>query len=129
MRRPAFAPLLACLLTAVIVPRATAQPPEVAAVDFEFHRYFYVEFPARLASINNQMERAEAELTYYERLVDQYRPMRSFGRYGATYSADQAAQIALQAARQRVDCLRDERIALWRERQFVAERMLGATTR
>lgn len=127
MSRIAFAVIAVCALTSLAGDRASAQSPAADLLDAQLQQYFYIDFPQRLASINNQIALAEAELTYQGRLVDQYRPMRSFHQYGATYLADHSARLALLATRQNLDCLRAQKTALWRERQAVAEQAFAAT--
>lgn len=127
MSRTAYALALAFASIALIADDAPAQSPAAGLIDAQLQHYFYVDFPQRLASINNQIAFAEAELTLLGRRVDQYRPMRSFHQYGATYLADQSAQLAVLATRQNLDCLRAQKTALWRERQAVAEQAFAAT--
>ncbi len=124
MPRTLLALVAASTLTALFVSRTAADPPATGVAAVELQQYFYIDFPCRLESINNQIALAEAELNYQARRADLYRPMRSFHQYGATYLADQSAQISVLAAKHDLDCLRDQRIALWRERQAVAQRML-----
>jgi len=100
----------------------------VAAIDartLALHQYFYVDFPRQLQAIEDEAELAEAELALIARRVNGYRPFRSFGRYAATYTADQSWQIAWRAAQQRLDCLRNDQADLWRQRT-VAAAALGA---
>lgn len=127
MSRIAFAVIAVCALTALAGHRASAQSPTADLIDAQLQQYFYVDFPQRLKSINNQIAFAEAELTFLGRRLDQYRPMRSFHQYGATYLADQSAQLAVLASRQNLDCLRAQKTALWRERQAIAEQAFAAT--
>jgi hypothetical protein len=67
---------------------------------------------------------AEAEITLIARRLETYRPSRSFGRYGATYSADFAAQVDLLAAQRVITCLRNEEADLWRQRRLTAEQAI-----
>jgi hypothetical protein len=90
------------------------------AVDLAAHQYFYVDFPRRLRALRNAQLLAEAELAVAYNRAASYAPFRSFGRYAATYMADQTAQLELLAAAQRVRCLQDDAAALWRERQAAA---------
>jgi hypothetical protein len=95
----------------------------VAAIDartLALHQYFYVDFPRQLQAIEDETELAEAELALIARRVNGYRPFRSFGRYAATYTVDQSWQIALLAAKQRLECLRDDQADLWRQRTLAA---------
>ena len=84
------------------------------------HQYFYNDFPRQLAALQNEKQLAEAELALIARRVESYRPFRSFGRYAATYTVDQSWQIALLAAEQRLECLRNDEADLWRERRLAA---------
>jgi hypothetical protein len=95
----------------------------VAAIDartLALHQYFYVDFPRQLQALEDETELAEAELALIARRVNGYRPFRSFGRYAATYTADQSWQLAWRAAQQRLDCLRNDQADLWRQRTLAA---------
>jgi hypothetical protein len=130
---------LLCLLAVLVVlssvssassaePIATPVPAApatrgVAAIDartLALHQYFYVDFPRQLQQLENETQLAEAELALIVRRVESYRPFRSFGRYAATYTADQSWQIALLAAQQRLECLRNDQADLWRQRTLAA---------
>jgi hypothetical protein len=108
----------------IAVPVADAPATRsVAAIDartLAMHQYFYVDFPRRLQALENETQLAEAELELIARRVESYRPFRSFGRYAATYTADQSWQIAWVAAQHRVECLRNDRANLWRQRGLMA---------
>jgi len=113
------------------VPTAPATP-SVAAIDaraLAVHQYFYVDFPRHVQALANETELAEAELALIARRVDSYRPFRSFGRYGATYFADQSWQVELLAAQQRLECLRDLDADLWRQKQVTAALYLSQQSR
>ncbi len=125
MSRTPIAIAAACIFAALVASQASAQSPATTPADLELQQYFYVDFPQRLQAINNQISLAEAQQAYLIRRVDSYRPMRSFHQYGATYLADQSSQIAVLAAQQQISCLRDQKIALWRERQAIAQQMLS----
>jgi hypothetical protein len=104
----------------------------VAAVDartLALHQYFYVDFPRQLQALENETQFAEAELALIARRVESYRPFRSFGRYAATYTADQSWQIALFAAQQRLECLRNDQADLWRQRSLAATAFSAQTPR
>jgi hypothetical protein len=94
--------------------------PSLTLTQLQLQQYFYVDFPRQLQWLDNQTQLAEAELTLIARRVNGYRPFRSFHQYAATYTVDQEWQIALLAAQQRVECLRNARSDLWRQRQMVA---------
>ena len=126
---------LAALIVLIIAPIASAAEPiatpapaapathGVAAIDartLALHQYFYVDFPRQLQQLENETQLAEAELALIARRVESYRPFRSFGRYAATYTADQSWQIALLAAQQRLECLRNDQADLWRQRSLAA---------
>jgi hypothetical protein len=100
---------------------AAIEPPVLAA-----HQHFYVDFPRHVQALANETELAEAELALIARRVDSYRPFRSFGRYGATYIADQSWQLELLAARQRLECLRDLEAELWRQRRLTAAAVIAS---
>ncbi len=107
---------------AALAPAAPATRA-VAAIDartLALHQYFYVDFPRQLQSLENETQLAEAELALIARRVDSYRPFRSFGRYAATYTADQSWQMAWRAAQQRLECLRNDQADLWRQRTMAA---------
>jgi hypothetical protein len=73
-----------------------------------------------LQAVANERALLEAELALAARRADSFRPFRSFGRYGATYFTDQAAQIDVLALRQQLACLATVEADLWRERQLRA---------
>ena len=126
---------LAALIVLIIAPIASAAEPiatpapaapathGVAVIDartLALHQYFYVDFPRQLQQLENETQLAEAELALIARRVESYRPFRSFGRYAATYTADQSWQIAVLAAQQRLECLRNDQADLWRQRTLAA---------
>ncbi len=116
---------------AALAPAAPATRA-VAAIDartLALHQYFYVDFPRQLQSLENETQLAEAELALIARRVDSYRPFRSFGRYAATYTADQSWQIAWRAAQQRLECLRNDQADLWRQRTMAAAAFSAQTPR
>jgi hypothetical protein len=123
------APLSAQEAEIVPVP-ATAAPVAVVveARALALHQYFYVDFPRRLQALHGKHQLANAEFDLIARRVESYRPFRSFGRYAATYTADLSWQVELVAAQHRLDCLRDEEAALWRERQLVAQQVAAGST-
>jgi hypothetical protein len=92
----------------------------VVTLQVPAHQYFYVDFPRRLRALHDAQLLAEAELTVAYNRAASYEPFRRFGRYAATYMADQTAQLELLAAAQRVRCLQEDEAALWRERQAAA---------
>ncbi|RIK75761.1 MAG: hypothetical protein DCC67_14875 [Planctomycetota bacterium] len=101
----------------------------IAAGGAAVHEYFYVEFPRRLLAVEQAVRLAEAEVALISRRLETYEPARSFGRYGATYTADHAWQIELLAAQQRLEQLRQQEAELWRERRLAAERWALQLTR
>jgi hypothetical protein len=105
------------VLTAISFPSGSdcAEPTELA-----IHEYFYIDFPRQLQLLQNEKQLAEAELDLIARRVESYRPFRSFGRYAATHTVDQSWQIALLAAQQRLECLRNDEADLWRQRRALA---------
>jgi hypothetical protein len=114
---------------AVAVPATPATRSVAATTDHSpltthhslaLYQYFYIDFPRQLQLLQNEKQLAEAELDLIARRVESYRPFRSFGRYAATYTVDQSWQIALLAAQQRLECLRNDEADLWRQRQAVA---------
>jgi hypothetical protein len=116
---------------AIGVPAAPAKP-SVTAIDaraFAVHQYFYVDFPRHVQALANEKELAEAELALIARRVDSYRPFRSFGRYAATYFADQSWQIEMLAAQQRLECIRTAQADLWRQKQAIAALYLSQPSR
>jgi hypothetical protein len=134
MHRTLICLLATSFLLVHVLPAASAEPiaapladapatRSVVAVDartLAMHQYFYVDFPRRLQMLENEIQLAEAELALIARRVESYRPFRSFGRYAATYTADQSWQIAWVAAKHRVECLRNDQADLWRQRTFAA---------
>ena len=114
-------PISGDLLTAAPATRSVA-----ATADVTLHQYFYVDFPRQLQLLQNEIALAEAELALIARRVDSYRPFRSFGRYAATYMADQSWQVALLAAQHRLECLRYHEADLWRQRRQFAEALAVA---
>jgi hypothetical protein len=112
-------------------PPAAPATRSVAAIDpreVALAVYFYVDFPRQLQALQYKRQLAEAEIALIARRLETYRPSRSFGRYGATYTADFAAQIDMLAAQHILTCLRDEEADLWRQRRLVAEQALGSIT-
>jgi hypothetical protein len=111
-------------LVASITGRATASEPTYIAVSIppavELHRYIYVEFPRLLDGIDNEIALAERTVVILRARVAGYRPFRSFDQYGATYMADQFAQLDLLAAEQRLARVQRQRDDLWRQRQMMA---------
>jgi hypothetical protein len=106
------------------LPPGTPLPTAAPSIDHNqlaLHRYFYVDFPRQLEALHYKRQLAEAEIALLARRLETYRPSRSFGRYGATYTADLAAQIELLAAQRVLTCLRDEEADLWRQRRLIAE--------
>lgn len=101
---------------------AGAQGGEVAtqpltAAQLEVVNYAYSVFPQQLAAAQRHAALAEYESALWQQRVKSFEPMRSFGVYGATYFADQSAQLEAFAAQQRVECARQHIANLWRERQ------------
>ncbi len=88
------------------------------------HEYAYVDFLRRLQAINDEIELVELTIAYWTARVENYRPMRSFGRYAATYTADRSARLQLLAAHQELACLVRDKGDLWRERQAIAQAAL-----
>jgi hypothetical protein len=115
MRCTALSLIVLIVISAPSAARA-AEPTELA-----LHQYFYIDFPRQLQFLQNEKQLAEAELNHIARRVESYRPFRSFGRYAATYTVDQSWQIALLAAQQRLECLRNDEADLWRQRRLAAE--------
>ncbi len=89
------------------------------AAELALHQYFYIDFPRQLQALQYKRQLAEAEIALIARRLETYRPSRSFGRYGATYTADLATQIDLLAAQHVLTCFRDEEVDLWRERRLI----------
>jgi hypothetical protein len=122
-------PLLFGLVAAVVVDRTTASEPVVAeplpsAADLQLHQYVYVDFPRQLQMLDNETALAERFVLLQQQRVNGYRPFRSFHQYGATYSADQFAQLQLLAAQQELACLHQRKADLWRERQAIVQMLL-----
>lgn len=124
-----FVVLLATMV-AVLSGRALAAEPIAGAVDthraptaseVQLSQYLYVDFPRYVQALDNERQLADAELKFVQSRVDGYRPFRSFKQYGATYTADQAWQLALLAAQQRQQELQDIEAELWRQRRYAAE--------
>ena len=119
-------PLLVAPATRSVAARvemeATLAP---TAAEIALSQYLYVDFPRAIQSLANEREIAAAEVALIARGVDGYRPFRSFKQYGATYTVDQSWQIALLAARQRLECLRNDEADLWRQRQVVVAAFLA----
>jgi hypothetical protein len=79
--------------------------------------YTYSVFPQQLAAAERYAALAEYEAALWQQRVKSFEPMRSFDVYGATYFADQSAQLEAFAAHQRAECARQHVANLWRERQ------------
>jgi hypothetical protein len=101
---------------------ARGQEPSVVAasltpVQLAVVNYTYGVFPQQLAAAEREVALAEHEAGLWQQRVRSFEPMRSFGVYGATYSADQSSQFEASAAWQRAECARQQVANLWRERQ------------
>jgi len=121
--------ILAVTMLAACAASSTAGEPTVSAastIDLRAYQYIYADFPRRLRALRDQQALAEAELIVAYNRAASYEPFRRFGRYAATYMADQTAQLEVLAAQQRLRCLHDDVTALWRERQAVAAQMMQA---
>lgn len=90
----------------------------------QLSQYFYVDFPRALAAADAEIALAAQVVAVEQARVISYQPFRSFHQYGATYFAEQSARVNLLAAQQRLECARQYRDALWRERQLVAAALL-----
>jgi hypothetical protein len=113
------------------IPPGVPAPASISVVDpsqLVLHQYFYIDFPQQLQALQYKRQLAEAEIALIARRLETYRPSRSFGRYGATYTADFAAQIDMLAAQHALACLRNEEADLWRQRRLIAEQVLGSIT-
>jgi hypothetical protein len=115
----------AALRAAEPLPPVEPAPVAAATIDLAAYRYIYDEFPRQMRSLQNHIALAEAEVAVAYDRFEGYRPFRSFGRYAATYTADQAAQLHLLALAQQLECLRDEEATLWRQRQAAAAQLLA----
>lgn len=130
---PAIAAPAARGVAAIGARNTAVEARNSAALDaraLALHQYFYVDFPRQLQTLENETQLAEAELALIARRVESYRPFRSFGHYAATYTVDQSWQVALLAAQQRLQCLRNDQADLWRQRGLaVAAFALEASSR
>jgi hypothetical protein len=97
-----------------------AEPVAWEAADVAAHQYFYLDFSRQLQALDDAIVLAEYNVVYWQQRVAGYQPFRSFGRYAATYSVDQRAQLQLVAAQQELACLVRAKGDLWRERQLRA---------
>jgi hypothetical protein len=102
------------------LPQPASPTPLLTEPQIQLARYFYVDFPSQLQALNNATQLAEADLALIARRVESYRPFRSFHQYAATYTVDGQWQLALLAAQQRLQCLRNAEAELWRQRQAIA---------
>ncbi len=109
-------------------PIASYPTTALTAAQLQLYQYFYADFPRALQAIDNQTQLAEGELALFARRVNGYRPFRSFHQYAATYTVDQEWQLAYLAAQQRLQCLRNAQIDLWRQRQAVAAVYMASAT-
>jgi hypothetical protein len=98
---------------------ATMTPAQAAVIN-----YAYGIFPQQLAAAEREAALAEYEAGLWQQRVRSFGPMRSFGTYGATYSADQSAQFGAFAAQQRAECARQQVANLWRERQAMVAALM-----
>jgi hypothetical protein len=94
-------------------PPATGLTPE----DLALYHTIYRDMPVRLEALDAEIALATRAVIVAKARVDSYRPFRSFGTYGATYFADQTAQLELLAAVNQLRCLERERDLLWQQRQ------------
>ena len=108
------------------IPPGTAQPAAAGLTPAQLAilQYNYVTYPQQLQAVQNDAAFAERRVAYLQNRVASYRPMRSFGQYAATYSADQFAQLQLLAAQQDASCINQQEINLWRERQAIVAALL-----
>ena len=102
-----------------VEPRPQFTPAQLAVL-----QYAYADFPRQLQAANNDAAYAEHRVAFLQQRVASYRPFRSFQQYGATYSADQLAQLQLLAAQQDLACLNQMQVDVWRQRQAVVAAML-----
>ncbi len=100
-------------------PQSELSPAQMAVVN-----YAYSVFPQQLAAIEQEAALAEYEAALWRHRVRSFESTRSFGVYGATYFADQNAQLLAFAAQQRAECLRQQAANLWRERQATVAALL-----
>jgi hypothetical protein len=96
------------------------EPVAWEAADVAAHQYFYLDFARQLQSLDDAIVLAEYNVVYWQHRVAGYQPFRRFGRYAATYSVDQLAQMQLIAAQQELACLVRAKGDLWRARQLSA---------
>jgi hypothetical protein len=94
-------------------PAAAALTPEALAL----YQTIYRDVPLQLEALDAEIALAARAVVVAHARVDSYRPFRSFGRYGATYFADQTAQLDLIAAVNQLRCLERQRDLLWQQRQ------------
>ena len=112
-------------VTARVEAETTAAPTAPTAEQLALHRYFYIDFPRAIERVTAERHLAEAELSLVARRLEQAAPARSFGAYGAIYTADLAWQIDYAAAQLRLVCLQNAEADLWRQRQSVAAACLS----
>jgi hypothetical protein len=104
-----------------------ASSSELSPAQMEVIHYAYGVFPQQLAAIERDIAFAEYEAALWQQRVNAFRPTRSFGVYGATYHADQFAQLQAFAAQQRAECLRQQAANLWRERHATVAALMSVT--
>jgi hypothetical protein len=101
----------------------TLTPAPMAVVN-----YAYGVFPQQLAAAERHAMLAEYEAALWQQRVKSFEPMRSFGVYGASYLADQSAQLEAFAAQHRAECARQQVANLWCERQATVAALMQQAT-
>lgn len=76
--------------------------------------YQFVELPAMRRELDNQVELAETEIAILSGRLRDYRPFLRVGEYSPVRTAAESHYLALRAAEQRLEQLKDARIALVR---------------
>jgi hypothetical protein len=119
--------LLLALAATLALFRATsthAAEPALTPAQLAVLNYAYNDFPRELNCANNEVAYAQARLALAQNRAVSYAPFRTFHQYGATYSADQIAQLRLLEARQAADCTNQYQLEVWRQRQAIVAAIL-----
>jgi hypothetical protein len=111
---------VACLTTFIAAATAfAAEParPTLTPESFALYQVIYRDLPLQFEALDAEIALAARAVLIAQARVNCYQPFRSFGKYGATYFADQTAQLELLAAVNQLRCLERERDILWQQRQ------------
>jgi hypothetical protein len=111
---------VACLIALVAAPIARASEPAAPGLTPEalvLYQSIYRDLPLQLETLDAEVALTARAVVVAQARVNSYQPFRSFGKFGATYLADQTAQLELLDAVNQLRCLERQREVLWQQRQ------------